>query len=521
MKKCLSWVGQSIVLGSLIAVTVGVGGAIAEVDFSIDEIANNISQTSSFPVLLPSGEVLDRNKSLVGSGNILYTDFSIGIESHHNSYRMSFNNAPGSVGNAAFRFSFDANQGGEIERMPENPNPQYKAKYRQIKLADQSQALVTSYCGGTACWSTVQWKSLGVLYTVSSKLHKPDAAIEIAYSAISGGDRRKKVTLGKSLSKQQGTIEGLPDGSHYYKYMSRNEIMAFLFQKKGKMISAWSGSLTELDSCTLGQVEGNSIVKGVVYTQGYGESSTFKLIKTPADLSYMTPMTLQDAKDSDPVFAGYIKSRLRRNPLGGCEAKQRSLMDRFVAAYGDFRAVQTPQVETGTTFQPRSSQVPIVPPQPVTSRPLNAQEIALLDRTIRGSKVPSLSRSQSIDRQTLQSKSSKFMKPFAGGWLSADNQKYYIYPSTRKERQACILIEKDGTQDLQIGVANGNNSGTDINIGTARMFKTQDPRTVALRIPGGAALVPLYASPISADITPGNLEMMQQNGCMTSFSQFK
>ena len=49
------------------------------------------------------------------------------------------------------------------------------------------------------------------------------------------------------------------------------------------------------------------------------------------------------------------------------------------------------------------------------------------------------------------------------------------------------------------------------------MFKTQDSKTVALRVPGGDTLVPLYASAISADITPGNLEMMQQNGCMTSF----
>ena len=184
-------------------------------------------------------------------------------------------------------------------------------------------------------------------------------------------------------------------------------------------------------------------------------------------------------------------------------------------------ALSRPDITNKNPLNKIADQKSIEPPKPVTSRPPNGEEIALLDRSIRdqGSKAPSLSPSQKVDRQTLQTKASKFIKPFAGGWMSADNQKYYVYPSTRpdKARQACIIIEKDGTQDLQIGVASGNSSGTDINIGTARMFKTQDSKTVALRVPGGDALVPLYASGISADITPGNLEMMQQNGCMTSF----
>ena len=49
------------------------------------------------------------------------------------------------------------------------------------------------------------------------------------------------------------------------------------------------------------------------------------------------------------------------------------------------------------------------------------------------------------------------------------------------------------------------------------MFKTQDSNALALRSPDSETLIPLYSSITNADITPGNLEMMEQNGCMTSF----
>ena len=86
-----------------------------------------------------------------------------------------------------------------------------------------------------------------------------------------------------------------------------------------------------------------------------------------------------------------------------------------------------------------------------------------------------------------------------------------------KERQACIIVENGSVQDLQIGVASGNATGTDINVGTSRLFKTENASMIALRSPNSKSLVPLYSSASEANITPGNLETMQQ-GCMTSFS---
>ncbi|HEY9814118.1 MAG TPA: hypothetical protein V6D31_11395 [Candidatus Sericytochromatia bacterium] len=76
--------------------------AIAKVAFSIDGIAKQISQQIDFPILLPSEDVLDRNKFLVGSGNVLYA--TVPSISQNGKYEIAFNNQPGNLGNAAFRF---------------------------------------------------------------------------------------------------------------------------------------------------------------------------------------------------------------------------------------------------------------------------------------------------------------------------------------------------------------------------------------------------------------------------------
>jgi exosome complex RNA-binding protein Rrp4 len=56
-----------------------------------------------------SKDVLDRNKSLVGSGDVLYaTVLSI---FKNGKYEIAFNNQPGNPGNATFRFGFAATCG--------------------------------------------------------------------------------------------------------------------------------------------------------------------------------------------------------------------------------------------------------------------------------------------------------------------------------------------------------------------------------------------------------------------------
>lgn len=192
MFKLASWIGGSLSAAVFVAsvTVVGIERAIAEVAFSINDIGKEISRQIDFPILLPSADILDRHKSLVGSGDVLYA--AVPDISKNSKYEIIFNNSPGNPGNAAFRFSFSATKGGKIARKPPQADPKYQAKYNQLKLVDGSPALVTAWCGGTACWSSVQWISSNILYEAVSKIRQPDAAIEIANYAIKAGDRLLK-----------------------------------------------------------------------------------------------------------------------------------------------------------------------------------------------------------------------------------------------------------------------------------------------------------------------------------------
>lgn len=165
---------------------VNVTGAIAGT-FSIKGISAQIARKTTVPILLPSEKVIEENKFEASE-----TIYSYLESSSSNGYSLIFNNQPGDVGNAAFRFSISASRGKDFERQPSQSDPKYAAKYSQVKLSGNSKALVTTWCGGSACWSSVQWKSNGVLYKVASKRRQPDAALAIANSAIQTGDRSKR-----------------------------------------------------------------------------------------------------------------------------------------------------------------------------------------------------------------------------------------------------------------------------------------------------------------------------------------
>jgi hypothetical protein len=179
------WVMNRVLVG-LSAVTLALmsvqGRAIAST-FSIKQITSEIRQKVDFPILLPSETVVERYR--FDQAETIYADTS----TSDSGYEVSFNNRPGPVGNAAFRFSISAYPGKEIERMNADMDPKYSPTFNQVKLADGSQSLVTMWCGGTACWSTVQWKSRGILYRVAAKQRQPKTAIVIANSAVKAGDR--------------------------------------------------------------------------------------------------------------------------------------------------------------------------------------------------------------------------------------------------------------------------------------------------------------------------------------------
>lgn len=155
--------------------------------FSIKEISALIARKTSVPILLPSEQVVEKYKFDQSETIYAYLD-----NYSDSDYSVRFNNRSGNAGNAAFRFSITAKRGKDVERRAQDPNPRYAATFSQVKLFDNSNALITSWCGGTACWSTVQWKSNGVLYEVASKRRQTDTALAIANSAIREGNRSKR-----------------------------------------------------------------------------------------------------------------------------------------------------------------------------------------------------------------------------------------------------------------------------------------------------------------------------------------
>jgi hypothetical protein len=319
----------------------------------------------------------------------------------------------------------------------------------------------------------------------------------------------------------KGTIESLPDGEYRYKTLSKATDVV-RFKKQGKTISAWHGSITETTACTVSEVQKNSLVRGFSHVIGYGkeETSTTSVIDKPIDLSSFVPITEEDlGKASSSVVRGLLDYHLHGSIFRGCEDEIAALNNRYNQAYSSDAAKIEGNDGTANLSRPSSKSIAVPLPKTAgTARLPTPQDIALLDRTIRDQKP----KPKVADRTQVKDLTNNLLKPFVGSWLTADNQKYYVYPSTRtgKGRQACIIVENGSTQDLQIGVAVGNAVGTDMNVGKARMFKTKNEGVLALRTPDSDQLVPLYAGAINAVLTDGNKEAMEQNGCMTSFPKF-
>ncbi len=515
MKNCFSWIGRSIVLGGLMAGTVGVGSTIAADDYKnpTDAEIQKLRADTKEDVRVnglprPNQRNLD-DRTFIESwkganpevvpfiggwgywveGVSIYPSRKRGIVCFvRRQVTMPFEFIKGKVEKGVLRL-----ENGDVYIVEQDLLVWFRRKYeRPFRHPPSSLSpIIESHS--------------------DSQIHKnSENEVGIATMAKAEGCQSTPPQFGQQPYRRNNTIENLPDGDYRYKKSIGQQFYSLGFRKQGKMISACEGNMLTLDWAFVGEISGNSITKGYTTGLGYndGKAGTSE-ISSPTILDSYTPFTIKDS-GRNSGSEGMVRKHLDQPIFYKCEDEIGKLNQLFVQKY----SASTESIQTAIES---SKQTPIAPQPTANSRPPNAQEVALLDRTIQNSKAPNLSRNQSIDRQTLQSRSSRFVKPFAGGWMSSDNQKYYVYPSTRKERQACILIEKDGTQDLQIGVANGNSSGTDINIGTSRMFKTKEDRTVLLRLYGRTTLIPLYASAISANINPGNLEMMQENGCMTSF----
>jgi hypothetical protein len=320
----------------------------------------------------------------------------------------------------------------------------------------------------------------------------------------------------KTAEQSKQTLQQLPDGTYLYAedpqrvYRGTN---AFKFRKKGNLVFGEFFISMEPQGCVVARVSGQSIEAGMwlglTPTVG-GKPHSPSFISKSVDLRSYSKVTSKDLESipSDSFRAYLFSERIT------CEGNFKDLERKFLEA----------SAPAASSFPQNSRNEAVNPPSRLASNssiasahPPSPQEIARITQQNRTSQgVAKLSQSQLNDRQKLRNQTSKYLAPFAGGWLTADNQRIFVYPSSRKDRQACIIVEKDGAQDLQIGVANGNATGTDINIGDVRLFNTKQA-TFALRRPGSDQLIAVQPFPGSANLTTDHRSAMEGNGCITSF----
>ena len=308
-----------------------------------------------------------------------------------------------------------------------------------------------------------------------------------------------------------GSIESLPDGNYIYGDESKREYLSF--RKIGYiLVGMKSVSNTDNVSCFIGNIDGGNILADVK-AGGYEPMgrvngkfiSKYITNNNPIDFGQYT------RQNSYRFGSGYDN-----NPTARRDADIQSCTDEIAREFG----IVLPTSQGSKSPSPSNTIAPIKPNAPVSKNPTQQDLITLVQGSWR-QQVISLTDAQKRDRQRLLDKASPFQKPFTGGWSTADGQRYFVYPSTRsdKKRQSCIIIEKNGSQSLQIGVAVGGNAGTDMNVGSERMFKTDRNDVLALRTIESDRLISLHPIAGEASLTNGNLEEMQQNGCMTALTE--
>jgi hypothetical protein len=316
--------------------------------------------------------------------------------------------------------------------------------------------------------------------------------------------------LGKILTYRK-QLQDLPDGTHFYGKSPDPDTSGteyIIFRKTGKLaVGTAYKTNTDGGGCFFGMIERNAVSLKL--------SAHIQPMRPEPQISYERIDRIMDVTPYYKISSDQIPEYAKNVPQFCTNLMAKApadLIDNLPANQG----------RTNTTKQPdpivKSPLSPISPRGSIASaHPPSPQEIARItqqNRSLQG--VTKLSQSQLNDRQKLRNQTSKYLAPFVGGWLTANNQRIFVYPSSRKDRQACIIVEKDGAQELQIGVANGNAVGTDINIGDIRLFNTKQ-ETLGLRQPGSDQLIAVYPSPDLANLTADHRSAMEGNGCITSF----
>jgi hypothetical protein len=368
----------------------------------------------------------------------------------------------------------------------------------------------------------INWEKDGQVYDVGHRTRLMDNGqafpenkeklIATAKSMANGDLIYDRVSDVKKTVRLQKTLQNSPDGTYFYGKSPDPEASGteyLVFRKTGKIaVGTTYTTNTDGGGCFFGVIEQNSIsLKVAAHIQpGLPPQVSYdrinRIIGIDVNLYYKIPSEqIPEYSKNAPQFCTDLMAKAPAGLIGNLPTNQ-----------GSTNVTKEPDPMVRSPRTPVSSKDSIA-----SAHSPSPQEIARLTQQNRNSpKSANLTQSQLKDRQKLRNQTSKYLAPFAGGWLTADNQQIFVYPSSRKERQACIIVEKDGAQDLHIGVASGNATGTDINIGDIRLFNTKQA-TLALRRPGIDQLIAVNTFPGSAKLTTDHRSAMEDNGCITSF----
>jgi hypothetical protein len=313
------------------------------------------------------------------------------------------------------------------------------------------------------------------------------------------------------------TIESLPDGEYKYKTISKaGEIYPLYFQKDGKIISAWYTALSEPIACYVGEVSGNSLIKGFQYIQGYGEPSKISQLEKRADFSLYTPLTEKDFDESGlhKWWRDHYLSQSVQSPKA-CKDQILVLKQRFDATYPSTKnnsPSTTSEQQIGKPARPPSPK-PIVP---VIAKPTypSPATLAILAKQKPSGKPPSKTEEKELDDLRKQWRpKNPLVTPFIGGWRDPNGEEIFIYPSTQAKR-ICSVRAIGNKYDIQHNIVMGNAEGKDVLIGkTKQLFSLGTPNVLAIRDSKTAPLRQLVAIPGSPDLSTSDMEELEQRGC--------
>jgi hypothetical protein len=291
---------------------------------------------------------------------------------------------------------------------------------------------------------SISWEQDGQIYTIAHRTRIMDNGqafpkdkeklIATAKSMANGDLLYDRATEAKRAAQQQKSFQDSPDGVYFYGKSPNPEAQAtdyLIFRKTGTLaVGSYYTTNTDNGECFLGIVQKNSILFKIgthTVPMKPRPQVSYSSSDVTVYLDFFHPISTkkvpQYSKDS-PQFCSGLMVKAPKDLTGNISVNQ---------------SVTSSPKEKVTTVN-----VPLAPISPrgsiASARPPSSQEIARVTQQSRSlQSIEKLNQFQLKDRQTLRKQANNYLAPFVGGWIASDNQRIFIYPSKRRERQACVI----------------------------------------------------------------------------------